>query len=387
MAGSTGEKTEAPTPKRVRDARRKGQVAKSQDLTQALALLAVAGVLSTTADASLERLSGLTTGYLSLATDHEVLRPDHVMGILLDAGSVGAVVLGPVLVVAALVGALATFAQVGPLFAAEPLQPKLERIDPVKGFKSKLFSSRTWMELAKSAVKIGVIATVVIAMFRSRMDLVASVSWGDIEHLHLVARELVLRPTYAVAGVLLAVGVVDLVYQRWHHVKGLRMSKQDVKREHKSDEGDPEVKGQRKQMHRDIASSGGPTAAARASVVLTNPTRLAVALRYEPGSDAPPAIVARGRGEVARRIVREARRHGVPVMRNVPLSRALHPVEVGDQVPEVLWTAVAEVLLWVREEHGDPSSPAFAMIKGDRAEARGRPRPSVPAPRRFNGEA
>jgi len=356
MASSTGEKTEKPTPKRILDARRKGQVAKSQDLTSALALLAIAGAMAATADGSLERLSGFTVRYLddALAVGSGALRPDDVMRILSDAGGVGGAVLGPVLVVAALVGALVTFAQVGPLFAGEPLQPKLERIDPIKGFKNKFWSSRTWIELAKSMMKIGFIGWIVWVMLRARMDLVTSTAWGDVEHLLRVTQDVVLKPTYAVAGALLAVGVIDFVYQRWHHFKGLRMSKYDVKKEFKSDEGDPEVKGQRKQMHREIASSGGPAAAAKASVVLTNPTRLAVALRYETGSDAPPAIVARGRGEVARRIVREARRHGVPVMRNVPLARALHPVEVGDAVPEVLWTAVAEVLLWVREEYGDP---------------------------------
>lgn len=350
----SGEKTEDPTPKKLRDSREKGQVAKSQDLSMGLLFLVLGTTVVLSGGRMIATLQGSLRDYIGLSLVEAPLTPDLAFEILLDAERTLFQVIGPLLAVAFVFGGLVVFAQVGPLFTTKAIEAKLEKLNPVSGFKQKFFSAQTYIELAKSILKIVIVGIFVYVVLKGSIRDIALTVRHSIPKSQELTAGLLQALVFRIGFVFIALGAVDVFIQRWQHLKKLKMSKDEVKREHKQQEGDPQYKGQRQRMHREILQHSMIENVKNADVVIVNPTHLAIALRYEKGKMGAPQIMAKGERLVAEQIREVARQYKVPIFRNVPLAQALLQLEIGDEVPEDLFTAVAEVLQWVYEQREEP---------------------------------
>ena len=273
----------------------------------------------------------------------------------IDPSALAAEVMGlvaPVLLVAALASAVTFIVQTGGGIATKKLSPQLNRMNPFEGVKQLVTAARLFA-VGRALVAGSIVAWVALRLLRAHaLDLARSS--GDLPRAADVAGALALTLAKDAALVGLALGVLDLVVVRRGWMKRLRMTKEEVKREHKDSEGDPHVKAARERAHHEMMASATIASVRTASVVVVNPTHLACALRYVGGEDDAPVIVASGEGELSARIMRAAHEYGVPIVRNVPLARALRELEIGDQIPEVMYEAVAEILreVWEQEEKG-----------------------------------
>lgn len=345
---SAAEKTEKPTPRRLREARRKGQIAVSRDLAGAVAFAAGLAALGATAESSVDlvRLGLRDAIDAATAVDPRLDLAEAATRIDDALASIARITL-PVAGATAAAGALAAALETRGLVATALLQPKLERLDPIKGIK-RLFSARTAVEFLKSWAKLLLVAAAIFAVCASHAgDLAGATLAGGSAPLALawiVTRDAAL----ATAGVLFAVGGADVLLQKRLHLRDLRMSRDEVRRDHKEEEGDPLIKGARREAHREIALTQMIAATRTASVLVVNPTHYAAALLYDESCNAP-RVVAKGAGHAARQIRRAAESSGVAVVRNRPLARALVRLPVGTEIPEPLFEAVAEILAYVGE--------------------------------------
>lgn len=344
----SGHKSEQPTAKKLRDARKKGQVPKSQDLTNAFLFLAAAGALGFLGAGIFEQLQALTLGFLA---DESVYSgeqaPPELMARAGDAAWTVLTAPLPILVGMAAVAALMGFVQTQALIAPDAVKPDIKKLNPLDGLKNIFAKPKTYIELGKNLLKFAVIIGIVYANVASILPELLSTPLVAPESTFWLVAELAGDLLLQIGFFFLALGAADFVIQKKLHIKELMMTKDEVKREFKTDEGDPEVKGQRKQLHQELLAEGSISEAAKADVVVVNPTHIAVALRYAEETMTAPRISAKGQDERAKEILKLARRHDVPVMRNIPLARGLFQVELGQEVPEELYTAVAEVLNWV----------------------------------------
>lgn len=333
----SSQKTEAPTPKRIFEARKKGQVARSRELAAAATLLAGAVIFTAIIPALVRALA--TFGNL-VWTNPGVAPLDA-----LDAGieSVAMPLLLAVGLVPLLV-ALVIFVQFKPGFFLQSVMVRWERIQPIEGMK-KLFSLRSLYEVAKSLVLIIAIGALAYALFQSAAPGVMRLARADVEASWTWVGAEVLQFLWSVVPIVVFVGVADLMYQKWRHLEDLKMSRDEVKREHREAEGDPEAKAARNRAYQELVAHAALEAVRSADVLVVNPTHVAVALRYDQeDEEAAPEVVARGQDHLAKRMIEAAQDAGVPVMRDVPLARALYLLELGEEIPEALFEAVAEVL-------------------------------------------
>lgn len=342
-----GEKTEEPTPKKLQDAKKKGQVSKSQDLNMSLLFLALTMTLLGFGPGMKATLMETMEGYFMQAMYLPDLTVDHALVMLRAGLKVMFQVIGPFLAVAFVMGAVVNFIQVGAMFTMDPLKANLSKLDPIKGFKQKFFSMQTYIELAKSLVKIAVVSVMVYVVLKDSVRDVALTLRHPLEMSSMLAGELMGNLAKKCAFLFIAIGAADVFLQKHQHIKKLKMSKDEVKREHKQSEGDPTYKGHRKQMHQEILAHSTVENVKTASVVIVNPTHIAVALRYKKGEGGAPQLAAKGEEHMAKQIIEVAKQYGIPIMRNVPLAHALNELEIGDEIPEGLYQAVAEVLNWV----------------------------------------
>ncbi len=345
MSDESGEKTEEPSQKKLDDSRKKGQVWKSKDLSGVGVLLVGLAALKFTWDRVVTELTSLFT----FSFDH-LAHPEGLMvatGQLLYLG-VRALLLVtlPVVAGAALVGGLMEYLQVGTLFTMDPLMPKMEKLNPIQGMKN-LFNKKAIVELLKNVIKISVTAYVVYGVVRDSMPLVAETVRQDTRAIMTIMGELVTRVATRVALLFVLFGVFDVWWQRKAFMKDMMMTKEEVKKEYKQSEGDPHHKAKRKEMHQEIMEGAQMEAVREADVIVTNPDHVAVALKYDREKDGAPRVLARGIDFKAERIKAIAREQDVPTLRNVPLAHALLRVEVGHEIPEELYDAVAEVLNFV----------------------------------------
>ncbi|MFN0064354.1 MAG: type III secretion system export apparatus subunit SctU [Myxococcaceae bacterium] len=341
----SGEKTEEPTHKKLEDARKKGQTWKSKDLTGVFVFLVGMGALWGAGDF----IAGELRSLFAFAFD-ALSHPDTLHVSIRNAIGLGlrATVLLtlPVVVAAAVIGALSDFIQTGGLFSMESIQPKLEKLNPIEGLKN-LFSKKQLVELLKSTVKMGVTAYVVYVVLRDGMDMVVGSIRGDPAQLLSVLGELIFRICVRVGVLFILFGVFDVWFQRRTYMKDMMMTKDEVKREYKESEGDPHHKQKRKEFHMEILEGAQMEAVKDADVVVTNPEHVAVALKYDTEKDHAPRVIAKGMNARAQAMKALARDSNVALMRNVPLAHALLRVEVGEEIPESLYDAVAEVLNFV----------------------------------------
>ncbi|MDR2051039.1 MAG: type III secretion system export apparatus subunit SctU [Deltaproteobacteria bacterium] len=343
------EKTEQPTPKRLREAREKGQICKSQEVGATAVLLAVFGVF----------LAGGSFIWDNLLLMFEI--PLHFMNLPFTmalptaAGEVamtGLKLIAVVLGTAIAAGLAANLIQVGVLISIKAITPKLDKLNPSQWFK-KTFAVKNLVELIKTIVKTLIIAWVVKIAMEDNIGRLLSLPYGDLDSIPPIAGSLFASLIYSVAPVFLAVAAFDYFFQRWQYIKGLRMSKDEVKREYKEMEGDPQIKGKRKQLHQEMAMSNTLSNVRKAQVVVTNPTQVAVALIYDEKNTPLPIVAGMGEGLLAQRIIEIAKEEGIPIMQNVPLARALLRDGVQNEyIPSDLIKPVAEVLRWARSLQG-----------------------------------
>jgi type III secretion protein U len=365
--GSGGEKTEQPTPKRLRDARKKGQVARSQEI-----------VTSTTLFAAIAYVWWNWGGFMQPMIEMMDMVARLAAGGSPDAG-VKAIIyvfwevtrmLAPLILVVIAFGIYSNYAQVGSLFAVEAIKPKMENISFKKGIK-KIFSKKQLVELLKSIVKIGFLSTLLVMVFRSYLGVAMMALPCGIPCLTEITVQMLKVLFICAALAFLVIALFDITYQRRAHTKSLMMTKNEVKREYKENEGDPMIKGQRRQLAQELIMSESVSNTRKATAVVVNPTHFAVAIRYEPEKFRLPHVTAKGRNLMAAMIRAEAEKVGVPVFLNVPLARALYAnSEVHDPVPENLFKPVAEILVWVQRNkellyRGPLDKGVIDMARGD----------------------
>ena len=342
-----GERSEDPTGKKLSESRQKGQVPKSQDLSGAFSLfggLIIFLVFGSTITGMFVRLmKKMLAGEVS----GDVISLESLYNSTKVAAYEGMVVVFPILILSAVVAYLGNFIQIGWLLTADPLQPKLNRLSPLAGIK-RLFGMRGLMKTVINLLKLFVMIMVSWLFIRSHMNEIAVLpKLMAMDALNAVLR-LVFHLAMILAILLLCIAVIDYLFQRFQHTKDLRMSKQEVKDERKSMEGDPMLKGRRLQMAREIVMQQLGANVPQADVIVTNPTHFSVAIKYDPDTMTAPKITAKGADLIAFRIRQIARTNGVPVVERPPLARALYwGMEVGQEVSLEHYEAVAELLAFV----------------------------------------
>ena len=356
---SKDEKTEEATPRRREEARDEGQVAMSQELVSALMLASGMGalllgggqvgeMLGVTLEGTLTSLGDIGTQELTL--DDAAALLDAIVS---DAAGVIVALFLPVVAIGLVVG----YAQVGFKLASKAVAPDPQKIDPMKGFQ-RLFSVRSWVRTGLSALKIAAIAGSMLAVAWLQIPNIIRLGAAEIGPLMPGLGHVMLRVTAAGIVAMILISVIDVFYQRFQHDKDLRMTKEEVKQEHKTMEGDPHVKARIRAIQRDTSRKRMMQEVPKSTVVVTNPTHFAVALSY--GRDAngdpihsAPRVVAKGCDHLAQHIKKVASDAGVPLYEDVPLARSLYAkVEIGDEIPEDMYAAVAAVLNYVYRIQG-----------------------------------
>ncbi|GAA0221974.1 flagellar biosynthesis protein FlhB [Castellaniella daejeonensis] len=340
------EKTEPATPRRREKAREEGQVARSRELGTFLALICGIGALWLGGEKMFRTLRGIILN--GLWFDPRITRDPQVMlNVAGDSAWHGLLLVLPIMALLLVVGIFSSVALGGFLLSPKALEPKFERLNPLAGIK-RLFAMQTLIELVKTLAKAGLVGFVgVKVIWAYRGDMLGLSHMAPTEAL---ARGLDLAALCCllIASSLIIIVLIDVPWQIWNHAKQLRMSKEDIKQEHKESDGDPHVKGRIRQQQRSMARRRMMSAVPDADVVVTNPTHYAVALRYREGQGGAPVVVAKGTRLIAAQIRELASQHGVALLEAPPLARALyHHVEIDREIPVALYAAVAEVLAWV----------------------------------------
>jgi flagellar biosynthetic protein FlhB len=343
---ATEEKTEEATPHRRQKAREEGQAPHSKDLTGAVALIAAVLVGRYAGSGLSGRVMSASAQQLSAAG-----RFDFTDGNLFELlgeslGIIGAAIM-PLAVGAMVLAILATFLQTNFLFATKRVSPSADKLNPLEGFK-RIFSLNGIVEAIKGLLKVIIVAWLAYSVLRGHeTDVLNFVQMPLSDALASVSAIVFEFATkYCIA--LLIIGGADYAYQRWQHEKQLRMSRHELKRERKDTEGDPQIQSKRQERRRALLEQGVTAELPEANVVVTNPTHVAVALKYDESAMEAPKIVAKGRAKIAERIRQLAHQHGIPVIEEPPVARALYETTaLGDSIPPVLYQAVAEILATV----------------------------------------
>ncbi|WP_158212312.1 flagellar biosynthesis protein FlhB [Natranaerobius trueperi] len=339
------EKTEKPTPKHRKQAREKGQVAKSTELTSALLLIATFATFYVIIPYTFDRLMNFTSEFWSNINSVD-FTINEIHSLIIEMIIEGLILVLPILFVAILIGVITNIMQVGAMLTGEPLKPKLEKLDPIQGFQ-KIFSKRAIVELAKSIFKMVVIGFIAYVLFTNQMDHFPYFFNMPVIQIAREVGSLTWTFIFRVSLALVGLSILDYVYQVWDHEQNLKMTKQQVKDEHKQTEGDPQVKSKMKEKQREISKNRMMNEVPEADVVITNPIHLAVALKYDENCTAP-IVTAKGQGYIAGKIKEIAKDNDVVVVENKELARSLYfSVELGELIPEDLYKAVAEVLAFV----------------------------------------
>ncbi|MGN7610656.1 flagellar biosynthesis protein FlhB [Magnetococcales bacterium HHB-1] len=339
-------KTEEPTSSRLEESKKKGQVVSSREVGTAVLFMAALTLFIFQGEALWISLQGkmrfFIGGQISLGLNAQGVT--HLVGYVIKDFLTD---LAPFFILFVVVAILGNVLQHGFVLSGEPIKPKLNKISPLQGIK-KLFSMRSLVELFKSILKMALVAIAVYLGMKDSFNQVIGLSDTNIPFIiHMMADDM-LAVFWRVTIAFLIIAVIDFYYQKYEHIKGLRMTKQEVKDELKQMDGDPMVKGRIRQIQRELAQSRMMQEVPQADVVITNPTHVSVALKYTPGEMNAPKLVAKGKGPLALRIRELAKESDVPLVENPPLARTLYrDVELEQMVPPELFKAVAEVLAYV----------------------------------------
>jgi flagellar biosynthetic protein FlhB len=348
---SFDEKTEQATPRKREDVRKKGQVAKSRELPSVAVLLASLVTLTLFGSFMYNHIQIIVKEAFSLITLSD---PDVSDFLAFAQKMIGLFILtiSPLLAAVFITAVLSNIMQVGFMLSSELIKPKLSKLDPIKGL-GRLFSKQSLMELVKSLIKLAIVGGVAYIMIRKEVGNICIL--GNMELRPIFAY--ILRATFKIfvscTLTMILLVIVDYAFQRWDFEKRIRMSKKEVKDEFKRTEGDPMVKSRIKSIQMQIARKRMMQSVPKADVVITNPTRLAIALCYDDSKMSAPKLLAKGAGKMARRIRELAEKHGIPIVENKELARNLYSfVEIDQEIPPVLYKAVAEVLAYIYKLRG-----------------------------------
>lgn len=347
--GQDGEKTEEPTAKKLEDARKKGQVMRSTEVVTAATLLAFffmlkifVGFIGNRFMTSFRQTIGFISDYTSepftLNTARTIIR-GFFWNIIVAAF--------PIMIVGLVVTIVAIVFQVKWKVTAEPLKPKFDKFNPVTGMK-RLFSKDKIMDLFKSIAKVVILAYVVYSYLKNQWPLIYKMYSYTLPQAIAVIGDTVINVGIRISALFAVIAMFDLFYQKWKYHQDMMMSKQEVKDEYKNSEGDPKVKSQQKQRMQQASQRRMMQDLPNADVVITNPTHLAVAIKYDKDTNEAPVVVAKGADYLAQKIKDRARENAIEIVENKPLARMLyHNVEIGAEIPPELYQMVAEVLAYV----------------------------------------
>lgn len=346
-----GERTEAATPRRRREARNEGQVGKSHDLTVAIGLVAAMVIIQATGAGMFQQGEALTRHILG-----SLPAGDITLGDLNQVGSIAlnqlATMMLPLMIGTLGVTLIAGFGQVGLIFTAKTIMPQFSRINPGSGIK-RIFSLQGGVELLKAVVKMAIVGGVAYTVLNAHLTEIASAAGLPPMTAYGVMAGIGLELALKCALTYLIVAALDYFYQRWQFEQSIRMSKDEIKQEFKQQEGNPEIKGRIRQLQRQIATRRMMSQVKKADVVITNPTHYAVAIAYDGINQTAPVVLAKGVDLIAQQIKKEAAEHNIPMVENVPLARALYAaVDLDQEIPAELYQAVAEVLAFIFKLRG-----------------------------------
>lgn len=340
------EKTEDATPRRLQEARKDGNVAKSAEFNSVFILLFGLMTLSFLGSHIFQQLiSGFTIFYRNIANMEITYGSIHYYFRLGIKSFLG--LIAPLLGILALTGIVVNLVQVGFLFTLKPLKPNFKKLNPLSGFK-KFVSPKSFVELLKGILKLLIVGLIAYWTIISQKERYLALIYRDIGEIALFIASIVFQVAVRTVGALVVLALLDLFYQRWQYKKDMRMTKEQVKEEHKQAEGDPLVKSQIKSLQQSRSRERMMTAVAEADVVITNPTELAVALKYNMEEMTAPMILAKGARHLAKRIKEVAQKHDIQIVENKPLAQSLYKIgEVGKEIPYELFQAVAEIFAYV----------------------------------------
>lgn len=341
-----GEKTEKATPKKLKDAKKKGQVAKSQDLPAAFTFIASVAIVLALANSLYHQMADFLMGAFRAVTAPDVAHT--VLTLFYKANEVIFLASIPTLGLVTLIGITVTFLTVGPVFAPEVFKFDIKKFNPVDNLKAK-FKLKTLVELIKSLLKIGIAAYLIyLVMYKSIPVLIQTVSL-PISGALLVFNAFLIEVLFKVGIFFLVIAIADFIYQKHTFAKEMMMEKFETKQEYKNSEGDPQIKGKRRQIAQEIAYQDGPAGGVKkAQAIVTNPTHLAIAIGYDKDIDAAPYVIAMGKDILAERIIKVAEQNDIPVLRNIALAHKLWDEgEIYEYVPEETYEALSEILRWV----------------------------------------
>ncbi len=348
------EKTEKATPKKLKDARKKGQIAKAQDMPAALTfIVSIMGSLAMVGYIYENITSFLLLMFRAASStegDIEEKAPSFfllAMHVILNTSL-------PIMGLVCFTGVLVSFLVNGPVFSLEAMKFDLKKLNPIEGIKNK-FKMKVLVELLKSMAKITGAAIIIYIVVLSALPNIIATVMMPILGIASVVHDFLFTSALRVGIFFLLVALFDLAFQRQNFAKEMKMEKFEVKQEYKDTEGDPMIKGRRRELSREIAYQDGPRAARRARAIITNPTHIAVALKYSPPDEVAPIILTMGAGYVAEQIIKIGVENNIPIMRNVDLARELYSKgKISDYIPEDTYEAVAEILKWIESLEGNP---------------------------------
>ena len=346
MAEESGqERTEDATDKRRKDFREKGQVAQSKEVGTAALLTASLFLWVFYAHPFWLELEQMYS-YLFRMLSHFEATSLSVMDLAWDLGLLLGKLLWPIFLLTLVVGFLASFAQVGPLFSTKVFQPDINKFNPITGM-AKFVSKRSAVELLKSLAKISLIAFVAYKTVAAEFDGALSLTLLDVRQSLIFLAQVAFLVFAKSCGIIIVLAIIDYAFVKYEMEEKMKMTKQEIKEEHKDVEGNPQLKARVRSMQAQMARKRMMSEVPKADVIVTNPTHLSIALAYRRDEMDAPQIVAKGADHMAFRIREIAREHNVPMVENKPVARGLYQYEVGDQVPEDMFTAIAEILAYV----------------------------------------
>ncbi len=352
MSKGSEEKSEKATPHKRGEARKKGQVAKSKELSSATILIAAMSVLYMLGSWIVWNLADFMGGIFMNINDLRMHDNAAACAFLINIFKTILIILLPFMSVIVIVGVISNLAQIGFLFSTESLKPKLSSLNPITGMK-KFVSIKSLVELVKSLSKITIVGVIGYGVLKGELENIAGLIQMQVPEILAFAGMASLKICLYVCLALVLLAILDITYQRWQFEQDLKMTKQEVKDEHKQQEGDPKIKAKIKQKQREMAMRRMMEKVPEADVVITNPVHLAIALEFNANEMIAPVVTAKGADAVAERIKEIARENNVPIVENKVLARTLYKlVEIGDFIPVDLYRAVAEVLAYVYKLKG-----------------------------------
>lgn len=345
----SGEKTEEPTPQKLQKAREEGQISKSQDFVSALGFAGTFAALVLALSFVTKQVTGLLLDVFNLMSSSDL----HTVSVKVLSQSYQVWLLAslPVLGAAFITALAGNYAQVGFLFTTKPLTPKFDKLNPVQGVK-QMFSAKRLLEVGKQLLKFILVGWVVYSTLKNDLHQVVMMPRVGLNESLAIGGGIILDICEKVAVFFFIIAAADFFLQRRIFKKSMMMTRDEIKREYKESEGDPELKGERKRLAQELIMHGSQQKVKKADAVVTNPAHIAVAIQYEEKVHNAPMVVSKGTGLNADKIRELAKFYHVPILRNVPLAQALNKLDIDEEIPEELYQAVAEVLNFVYELRG-----------------------------------